>query len=51
MSDVKVEINLHPLYPKDDFYLQWRHIYWWQFKFNMRLMVENALCELVKVDN
>lgn len=46
MIDVKVELNL---YPKDDFYLQWSYIYWWQFKFNLRLMVENAMCELVKV--
>lgn len=45
MIDVKVELNL---YPKDDFYLQWPDIFWWQFKFNLRLMVENAMCELIK---
>ena len=44
MIDVKVEL----LYPKDDFYLQWPDIYWWQFKFNFRLIVENAMCELIK---
>ena len=43
MIDFDIELNL---YPKDDFYLQWSHIYWWQFKFNLKLMVINAIEEL-----
>lgn len=36
--------------PKNDFYLQWSHIYWHQVKINHELTVKKAMCELVKID-
>ena len=39
---IDIEFNL----PSDDFYLQWEHIYLWQFKFNMTVQMEEELKRL-----
>ena len=41
-----IDVNVELLYPKDDFYLQWDYIYWWEVKINLEIMVKNALEEL-----
>lgn len=41
-----IDVNVELLYPKDDFYLQWDYIYWWQVKITLEIMVKNALEEL-----
>lgn len=33
----------------DDFYLQWKDIYWWQMKFNLKLMIIGAYKEKDKL--
>ena len=40
--DIDIEFKL----PTDDFYLQWEHIYLWQFKFNLLLALQNELEKL-----
>ena len=42
---VSVTINAD-IYPKDDFYLQWSYIYWWQVKINLEIMVKEAMKEI-----
>ena len=39
MTDVDIGFKL----PSNDFYLQWEHIYWWQFQFNLMVMLRNEL--------
>lgn len=36
MFDITIEFKL----PTDDFYLQWEHIYWWQWAFNLKLQLK-----------
>lgn len=43
--DINIDLNICP---KDNFYLQWSYIYWWQLKLNLQLTVENVMCELLK---
>lgn len=47
---MNINVEVKTIYPKDNFYLQWSYIYWWQFEFNLKLMMQNVLCELVKVE-
>ena len=48
---MNIDININTnICPKNDFYLQWSHIYWWQVKINLELMVKQAMCESVKID-
>lgn len=44
--DFNIEANICP---KDDFYLQWCYIYWWQVKFNLKLMVDKAMEDFLKL--
>lgn len=39
MVDVDIEFNL----PTDDFYLQWSHIFWWKFRFDMLVKLQEEL--------
>ncbi len=43
MIDVTIEVNDCL---KNDFYLQWSYIYWWQMKINLEIMVKQSLKEL-----
>ena len=36
--DLEVNVNI----PRDDFYLQWEHIYWWQLKFNIEVLIRDV---------
>lgn len=40
---MKINYDIEFKLPSDDFYLQWEHIYWWQFKFNLTVMLRNEL--------
>lgn len=44
---ININIDLN-ICPKDNFYLQWSYIYWWQLELNLQLTVKNAMCELIK---
>ena len=39
MITFNIEFNI----PSDNFYLQWDYIYWWQFRLNMSLSLQNYL--------
>lgn len=43
---MKINYDIDFKLPLDDFYLQWEHIYWWQFKFNMTVQMEEELKRL-----
>jgi len=45
--NIEFNVNVN-LPPKDDFYLQWSHIYWWQMKFNMEKSVRDAMQRLLE---
>ena len=48
---MNIDININAnICPKNDFYLQWCYLYWWQVKINFELMLKQAMCELVKID-
>ncbi|WP_305514397.1 hypothetical protein [Methanobrevibacter sp. V14] len=47
---MNIGIKVDLIYPKNDFYLQWDYIYWWQMKFNINKSVSDAICELVTVE-
>lgn len=38
---MSIKVNISQ--PKDNFYLQWSYIYWWQFQFNLKCLLENEL--------
>ena len=42
---IDVNIKVKSSLP-DDFYLQWDYIYWWQIRFNLKLMIINAMNEM-----
>lgn len=42
--EIKVKINKN--LPHDDFYLQWEHIFWWQFRFNLDYVVRGIMNDL-----
>ena len=42
MINVDVEFKLL----SDDFYLQWEHIFWWQLKFDMVIIMQEELKRL-----
>ena len=48
MSDGRVvtDVNIEFKLPTDDFYLQWEHIYLWQFKFNLLLLIQEEFKKL-----
>lgn len=48
--EMNIDINIKTIYPKDDFYLQWSYIYWWQLELNMKLLLHDVICELVKTE-
>jgi len=43
---IEVNVDVKPLYPSDDFYLQWKHIFWWQFQFNLDYAVREIMNDL-----
>lgn len=47
---MNIDINIETIYPKDDFYLQWSYIYWWQIELNLKLLLHDTICELVKTE-
>ena len=40
---IKVNVDVKPLYPSDDFYLQWMNICMWKLKFDVKSQLEKEL--------
>lgn len=45
---IEVNVDVKPLYPSDDFYLQWEHIFWWQVKFNLAYAIREEYNDLLR---